>query len=429
MNPIKLLTLTSRSYMIIFLVLTVSFFGVFSFVIQKEVFKSTDEVLHNRKMHILDQLKKNGSKVSPEVFQYSDFRFEPATTTNPLKDRYSDTLIYETVDNEWDEFRKLTSNVELNKTQYRMEIIIARLETHEIVESIIQTLAVVFILMAGAFYFTTRYFSKKLWKPFYNTLQQLNNFEVDQSKDLELKPGRIEEFMALTKSIQDLTDRTRNTFINQKQFIENASHEMQTPLAITQSKLELLIEDPHLTEHQSEIVQTLINSTQRLARLNKTLLLLSKIENQQFLEKESVQLKPLVKEILTNFEEQQENLQINIDQQFQDSVSVRGNRVLVDLLLTNLIKNACVHNVAHGSIDISASDHRFMISNTSGSEAIPEAKLFQRFYKQSTHKESWGLGLAIVKKICEINQWTISYSKLEARHTFTVSFLEKAGMF
>lgn len=425
MNPIKLLTLTSRRYMIIFLALTLSFFGVFYFVIQEEVFKSTNEVLHNRKIHILDQLKKKGRPVSPEVFEYSDFHFKPTTTAGPSQDRYSDTLIYETVDNEWDEFRKLTSRVELNGTPYQMEIVIARLETHEIAESIIQTLVVVFILMASAFHFTTRYFSRKLWKPFYNTLQQLNNFEVDQSKELELTPGRIEEFMALNKSIQDLTDRTRSTFINQKQFIENASHEMQTPLAITQSKLELLIEDPHLTEHQSEIVQTLINSTQRLARLNKTLLLLSKIENQQFLEKESVLLKPLVKEIMINFEEQQENLQINMDEQIQDSVSVRGNRVLVDLLLTNLIKNAFVHNITHGSIDISASENHFTISNSSGSEAIPEAKLFQRFYKQSTSKESWGLGLAIVKKICDINQWAISYSKLEARHTFTVSFLKR----
>ena len=392
----------------------------FNLVIQNEVFKSTDEILYNRKMHILDRLKRDGGKVPGEMLGYSDFQLVPASHLQP--DFYSDTIIYESVDDEWDEFRKLTTGIELYGTPYRMEIVIARLETHEIVESIIQTLAVVFLLMVGAFYFTTRYFSRKLWKPFYDTLKKLNDFEVDQSKGLDLMPGRIEEFVALNKSIQDLTDRTRNTFVNQKQFIENASHEMQTPLAITQSKLELLIEDPYLTESQSELVQTLINSTQRLARLNRTLLLLSKIENYQFLEKESVQLNPLVNEILTNFEEQQENLKIAVHLGIDGDVAIQANRTLIDLMLTNLIKNAFFHNQPEGSIEIATAEDRFTISNTSVGEAIPEAMLFQRFYKQSANKDSWGLGLAIVKKICDINGWKISYARSGFTHTFTVNF-------
>lgn len=425
MKPVKLLTLTSRNYLLIFLVLTLFFFGVFYFMIQKEVLNSTNEVLYNRKMHILEQFKKSGGVITPEAFNYLDFQITLTENTHITQDRYADTLIYETVDSEWDEFRKLTSTFESAGNFYRIDIVIARLETHEIVESILQSLLIVFVLMVAVFYFTTRYFSKKLWQPFYNTLHQLNNFEVDQSKGLDLPPGRIEEFIELNKSIQDLTARTRNAFHNQKQFIENASHEMQTPLAITQSKLELLIEDPHLTEPQSEIVQTLINSTQRLAKLNKTLLLLSKIENQQFLEKESVYFKPLVKEILINFEEQQENLKIKVEEEIGETVSVYANRMLVDLLLTNLIKNAFFHNMKGGSIHLQANNNRFSISNTSPGEVIPEGKIFQRFYKQSSNKESWGLGLAIVKKICDINQWKVSYAKTGSTHLFNVSFPEK----
>ena len=424
MKPVKLLTLTSRNYLFIFLALTLFFFGVFYFMIQKEVLSSTNEVLYNRQMHILEQFRKSGNSISPEVFGYTDFQITPVEKSIP-ETRYADTLIYETVDTEWDEFRKLTSTFESGGKFYRLDIVIARLETHEIVESILQSLVIVFLLMVTVFYFTTRYFSKKLWQPFYNTLQQLNNFEVDQSKGLDLPPGRIAEFIELNKSIQDLTSRTRSTFHNQKQFIENASHEMQTPLAITQSKLELLIEDPHLTEPQSEIVQTLINSTQRLAKLNKTLLLLSKIENQQFLEKEAVYLKPLIKEILTNFEEQQESLKIKVEEGIGDTVSLYANRMLIDLLLTNLIKNAFFHNINGGSIRIQSDNNRFSISNTSASEVIPQGKLFQRFYKQSSNQESWGLGLAIVKKICDINQWKISYSKTGTTHSFEVSFPEK----
>ena len=422
MKPLKLLTLTTLNYLMIFLVLTLFFFGVFYFITMQEVLRSTDEVLYNRKMHLQKWFMKSEKDISSEVFPYPDFSITPMGSTEVRKDFYSDTLIYEAVDQEWDEFRKLTSTLKWKGNAYRLDIVVARMETHEIVASILQSLLVVFVLMVAAFYFTTRYFSRKLWEPFYHTLQQLNLFEIDQSKELELRTTRIEEFVLLNKSILDLTNRTRSTFHNQKQFIENASHEMQTPLAIAQSKLELLIEDPHLTEQQAEIIQTLINSTQRLARLNKTLLLLSKIDNQQFLEKETVQIKTLLDEIMPNFEEQQENSKINVRIVVKTNASLLANKTLVDLLLTNLVKNAFFHNRPNGSILIDVDDHHFFITNTSLSPAIPNEKLFQRFHKQSVAKDSWGLGLAMVKKICDMNQWRISYQFSEGQHAFTILF-------
>ncbi len=422
MKPIQLLTLTSRNYLVVFLLSTLFFFGVFYYMIRKEVYHSTDEVLYNRKTHLQEEFNKRGGKI-PEDIGYSDFLITPIAKIKP--DRYSDTLIFETVDLEWDEFRKLTSSFEVAGKFYQLELVVARLETHEIVESILQSLLIVFVLMVLVFYLTSRYLSRRLWRPFYNTLQQLNNFEVDHAKGPILLSSRIEEFEALNKSIIDLTERTRTTFLNQKQFIENASHEMQTPLAIIQSKLELLIEDPGLTETRSEIVQTLINSTQRLTRLNKTLLLLSKIENLQFLEKERVPLKSLVEEILLNFEEQQENLKINLVVEINPDMSLNANRTMVDLLLTNLIKNAFFHNVANGTIHLKADSDQFSISNTSANEAIPSEKLFQRFYKQSVNKESWGLGLAMVKKICDIHSWKVSYTKMDTEHLFIVLFIPR----
>ena len=125
---------------------------------------------------------------------------------------------------------------------------------------------------------------------------------------------------------------------------------------------------------------------------------------------------------LNYFEEQQESSKIKVDVTFTVDVSLYANRVLVDLLLTNLIKNAYFHNTRNGTIHIQISDGKFSISNTSVNEAIPESKLFHRFYKQSTNRESWGLGLALVKKICDINEWRISYSKVDTLHSFVVYF-------
>jgi signal transduction histidine kinase len=262
-----------------------------------------------------------------------------------------------------------------------------------------------------------------LWEPFYQTLAALNRFEMDHLQEPVLSAGRIEEFMFLNKSILDLTNRTRAAFLDQKQFIENASHEMQTPLAITQSKLELLIADQHLTEQQAEIIQTLLHSTQRLARLNKTLLLLSKIENQQFPQKERIVLRPLLDEILTNFEEQQATHHLTLEITEQNPTSLYADKTLVDLLLTNLVKNAFFHNRENGAIHIDMNQHHFSIRNTSSSPAIPTAHLYQRFYKQSTTtKDSWGLGLAMAKKICDINDWRISYTHEGDEHLFVITF-------
>jgi signal transduction histidine kinase len=421
MKPIKLLTLTSWNYVAIFTILTMIFFVIFFVIIEREVFHSVDEILYNRKVRILEEIK-NSRKIPEPAFRYTDFILSPATVQAPLADHYADTIIYETADNEWDEFRKLSARAEIDGKFYNIEIVIARLETHEIVSSITKSLALAFGLMVLVFFFTSRFFSKKLWRPFYSTLHKLNEFEIDRAGKLDLKPGRIEEFVNLNDSIQNLIGRTRRIFDSQKQFIENASHEMQTPLAITQSKLEQLIDDPNLTEQQSEIIQAVINSTQRMSRLNKTLLLLSKIENEQFLEKEPVKILPLVSDILSDFEDQREAKQITVHTDIGEGATVTGNKTLIDVLITNLVKNAFVHNKDGGTILIHISEKCLMISNTSDGVVIPPEQLFQRFYKNTTRKDSWGLGLAIVNKICALNAWKITYFKKDEVHSFTVVF-------
>src|SRR4051812_23906249 len=161
MKPIKLLTLTSRNYIVIFTVLTLFFFGIFFFIIEREVFRSVDEILYNRKIRIFEEIRNSG-KIPEPAFKYTDFNLRLADVQAPRLDRYADTIIYETVDNEWDEFRKLNARAEVNGHFYDLEIVIARLETHEIVSSIVKSLALVFILMVIVFFFTSRFFSKKL---------------------------------------------------------------------------------------------------------------------------------------------------------------------------------------------------------------------------------------------------------------------------
>ncbi len=181
------------------------------------------------------------------------------------------------------------------------------------------------------------------------------------------------------------------------------------------------IGDPNLTEYHSEKIRMLLDSTQRLSKLNKTLLLLSKIDNQQFFETEENNLRTLVEKILTYFEGQQENLEVEVSLSLED-VLVSGNSTLLDVLVTNLIKNAFLHNVKKGTIKIKVTIDAFEITNSSAFTEIPKDKLFQRFFKQSFNNESWGLGLPIIKKICDINQWALLYSARGTDHSFIVHF-------
>lgn len=423
MKTLKLLSLTSRNYMVVFLVLLVLFFGVFYFIMRFEVTQNIDEILFNRKNSIIETFIAKEGKVPYEEFGFTDFKISPLIGSRK-EDVYADTLIFEKTDQELDEYRKLTTSFDFRGTTYQLEILKAHLEAVEIINTVVISLGLIFILMIAVFYFTTRYFSGSIWSPFYQTLRQLKNFEVEKAGKIELSESKIEEFNVLNKSISELTERTQNSFINQKQFIENVSHELQTPLAVIQNQLEMWIGDPNLTEYHSEKIRMLLDSTQRLSKLNKTLLLLSKIENQQFFETEENNLKSLVEKILTYFEGQQENLQVQVSLKMDD-VLVTSNTMLLDVLVTNLIKNAFLHNVKQGLINIRVANDSFEITNTSAFTEIPSDKLFHRFFKQSVNKESWGLGLAIVKKICDINQWVLTYSANGTNHTFIVQFSKR----
>lgn len=422
MKKIKLLTLTTWNYLGIFLVLIVFFFGLFYFITRQEVLNSIDEVLYNRKMHVLERLKKNNGELTPELLAYDDLKITPLTQQQLGKDQYADTIMYEWVDNEWDEFRKLTSFGTVNDKNFRFEIVIARIETHEIVSSILKSLLAMTFLMVIAFFFASRYLSKRMWSPFYGILDRLNDFRIEKDESIDLPPNRIEEFDKLGNVLQDLTTRNRKSFLSQKEFIENASHEMQTPLAVTQSKLDLLISDPQLTEGQAALLQGLMNSAQRMARLNRTLILLSKIENHQFPETEVVALAPVVEDIISNFEDSTANKEIVAVASIPKEFRVKVNKQLLEVLLTNLIKNAVVHNRQGGQLLINLDGAVLSVTNTSDGGEIPGEQMFKRFYKQSGNSESWGLGLAMVKKICEINGWSLSYSFRDKQHSFKITF-------
>lgn len=425
----KLLTYTSRIQLRYLLIL----FGIFSIlfyvILNWNVLRNVDEVLHNRKINLLAYLEDNPEAPFKGDNPLDDFTFYPIekAALQKGKETYTDTLIYESVDNELDEYRKLTTFAEIHNQHYRLEIIAPHLETAEMIGTIAFFLGILLIGLSLSFYLSQRIISREIWKPFYDMLEKLRGFRLDKQRLPELSSSRIEEFQMLNESINELVLKNMEVFNSQKQFIENASHEMQTPLAVIQSRLEALIGQAELTHEQAEIVEGLISSTQRLKKLNKILLLLSKIENRQFLLTDQVNVNQIIRQSMEYYEEQKSKLNISVKIETEGQLTVQGNTMLTEILIQNLLKNAFLHNTENGILTIHVGAKQLTIINTGHKKAgegsmLDKEKLFNRFYKQSGNSDSWGLGLSLAKKIADTSGWRLCYRNDEALHIFEVNF-------
>ena len=210
----------------------------------------------------------------------------------------------------------------------------------------------------------------------------------------------------------------------QKEFTENASHELQTPLAVFQSKLDLLLQQPDLTEQQAVAIQDLYLVSNRLVRLNRNLLLLAKIENKQYVQMDSIDIVSCIEELLPSLESLAGN--ITICKSFQkQSLVIHGNKVLLESMINNLVVNAVRHNTANGKIAITIRGNCFIVSNTSEEGALNPQLIFNRFYHPSEKTKGNGLGLAIVKAICDYHGWTVEYEYKDRKHFFKIQFQQE----
>lgn len=338
------------------------------------------------------------------------------------KDTLFYTSYYDTLDAENEPYRELNTPVTIQQQPYTYTARINLVETEDLMKTIaLLFIAVIFILLAGLFVIT-RKLSVTLWKPFYNTLQQIEEFEIDKSKQPQLGETDIEEFSRLNQSIEKLIERNIIIYKSQREFIENAAHELQTPLAVFQAKIDTIIQRSDVTKEQSEILSSLNENVSRLNRLNKNLLLLSKIDNESYSDKQTISLNELIEKHTDFFAEQAKAKNITIETKLLEPLETNANPALAEVLINNLFLNAIRHNITNGKIVVTLSNRSLAFSNTGQTTALVQEKLFNRFSKVNPSEQGTGLGLSIVKKIADINNWTIVYSYSNNLHSFSVSF-------
>ena len=293
----------------------------------------------------------------------------------------------------------------------------------------------IFCVITIAMFITMRFFTKKLLLPFDDTLRKTEDFNLAQSDVPLFVDTDIEEFNRLNQSLERLMSKDKETYRIQKEFTENASHELQTPLAIIRSKLDLLMQE-ELGEKEMKLVSDLYQLTMRMGHLNRNLLLLAKIENAQYTTLQEVDVKEMLAESLPLYEALQNGTTLKLmdnDQHFK----VQANPVLLECLLKNLIVNAIRHSPSKGEIQLILGDHQLVVSNDSidgkNGKPLDSKTLFQRFRSgdnqqsgsnatspEAPRQKGNGLGLAIVKAICDFHHWTIEYHFKDGKHQFIV---------
>jgi signal transduction histidine kinase len=416
--------LTKNSLNLLSLTLFVFLFGIIAFYIllRFEVDRSINKELDKRELSILDQVTREQSLKNIIPFQDENIIIKPVHKDVIPAAVYYDTLLFDQSAKKFMAFRQHSFMLTFNHQKYHIRIFKSLEETDNLIVRIFLIMTFLVLAMIITLILINRYSSGQIWKDFYDTLKKINHYDINSQEQFILNPSEIKEFEDLNNVMLKMIDRIKLNYFNMKEYAENASHEIQTPLSIINAKMELLLQSGDMKEKHLKSVLEVYEASNRLSRVNTTLLLLAKIENRQFPESAPVDPKAIFDYQLECLEDLILSKKLEINTHYDKQVLIHMNPYLAEVLFSNLIKNAIRHNIPGGSIFIELTNHNFMISNTGAELKFNPEDLFKRFYKSSASSESLGLGLAIVQKICEVYDFKLNYSHINHMHTVTVGF-------
>jgi signal transduction histidine kinase len=397
---------------IIFLLSVIAFYFAIRFIVIDQV----DNDLKIEEREIETYVKEHNAL--PEPIPVKDQKISYALSGDHSRKKRFTTIA---IKGERDSFRIFQFGITVNEKNYMATVAKSLEGTDDLANSILLISLATILLIMGTSLIINRVLLKRLWKPFYNALDALKNFRVDKKQSLNFPSTQIDEFTFMNQTIQKTTNQAQQEYSLLKEFTENASHEMQTPLAIIRSKLDLLIQDENLSEGQSKTMQSAYSAIEKLSRLNQSLLLLAKIENNQFAETTNINLKQKLEEKLDAFHELWQNQNISVSFSLTDA-TVNLNSELTEILLNNLLSNATRHNFPNGSINIILNAKQLEISNSSHERELNSQQMFLRFFSHDKKGRYNGLGLSIIKQISDVSGLTIHYLFAENQHRFTLSW-------
>jgi signal transduction histidine kinase len=401
---------------------------IFYYSIRAIVYNQIDDSLITEKTIIKDQIDE--TDLIPDFTSSFGHLIEVKLlySTTATSQVIRDTNLYVAKSGAYMPFRHLRySGNTPGKTGYTINIYQVLDENQKLLNNIGAGMFILFLSLLMVSILTNYLVSKKILRPFFNALNEITRFNVLSDKPLELPSTTISEFRQLNKVIESMTGKMRADYLSLKEYNENSSHEIQTPLAIIRSKLDILMQNKDLRKDSINLIKSINEAVNRLLKLNQGLLLLSKIENLQFRESRELSLKKYVENCLNNYEEIMQLKKIAIDVDFSSDGTITMNETLADIMISNLISNAVRYNIDGGFIKCSI-DNRFLTISNSGNEIrFDPSLLFKRFAKGNTDSQSVGLGLSIVKKITDYYKMTITYTCSGTIHVIKLEYQVKSN--
>ncbi len=392
------------------------------YIITSEVRDSNNELLLKRKTQIERLINLNDSVSLNLITRTGEAEIIPLTNLSKPSQLFADTLIYDANEDEPAPNRLLVANVNTKFGAFQIRVWRSTIEFSELFEGILAAIFLILILLFVSLFFINSWVNRVLWKPFYTANEFISNFNFTANKTFQPAKTSIAEFSVLNKSVNTLIEKIMTDYNIQKQFAENASHEMQTPLAVINSKIDLLIQSENLTKKETELIVAIDDATAKLIRINKALLLLTKIENRQFGNAAVIHPDKIIDNVIEIYHDYIQSKNININKQLYANASLTMNPDLCFILISNLVQNAIRHNIQDGKIEITLTANQLTIANTGKPLNISASSIFNRFQKNESNAESIGLGLAIAKEIAVANDSSLDYSFQSDMHTFTLTF-------
>lgn len=425
-----LLSKTTKPFIIYVLVILLMSIPVYYIIVDTIWQNELDE--HNKTVAEKTAFEFNHLKLSDADLEKSIKlwnRIQPETNIEKLKydnrkrDQYFTIEKAEkfSVESEIERYRCLEKVVYINNKPFLFTIQTNIEESRETILAIALNTAFFFIIIVLGLLILNRRLSAVVWSPFRNTLNQLKNFNLNNQNKIEFEKTDTKEFEELHQSLSKLIDHSISVYQTQKEFTENASHELQTPLAIIKHKLDILLQDRDLTSKQYEIAEDIHRAIKRSSRINKDLLLLAKIENSQFDAGEKILMDEMINQSIESLEDYFRQKNIKVNASLEREIFINGNQSLTEICINNLLVNTIRHSSQNGFINITLSKSSFEIANI-GTGKLDETLLFKRFSKISTHHKGSGLGLSIIYEICKFHGWIIQYSYKENLHIFRIDF-------
>jgi signal transduction histidine kinase len=389
------------------------------FTVRFVLIHQLDDTIKIEEAEILDNVRHHDRLPAPANYRDQQIEFLPATTSVPRK--FFETSRPSRHHDEMEPYRTLSFSVTVGGQLYTIVISKSEEETEDLLWLIMITTAAMILLLLGTLFLANRLLLRRIWQPFYRTLAGMREFNLSSRQPLAAGDAAvIDEFRNLDDAARQMTRRILKDYEMLKGFSDNASHEMQTPLAIINSRLDLLIQDPVLEERHHRPIQAMYDAIGRLRQLNQSLLLLTKIENHQFGHTDSVEIAPLIEEKLAQLEDPLKDRKLVVHKDL-DRLRLPINGYLADILLNNLLLNAIRHNRDGGDLSILLRDSSLRISNSGPALSFDPTTIFDRFVK-GAHSGGTGLGLAIVRQICDNYQFDLSYSYIDQQHSFDIRF-------